>query len=97
MIKEVLQHDVSIITDSQTATNLSEIAEQEIENMIKDGYSSGQIETILYKDDDDEEGELVYVSWRIVDWRSIALELYNANTEEKNNVARVRFEEEWDF
>lgn len=72
------------ITESET-----EGIEDDIESFLKSGYSSGQL--IIVRNDREISGW-----WEVIDWKSIALDLYNHVGSEANAIrVKSRFDLNW--
>jgi len=98
-ITEVCNHDISWFYNDIQLNELFEVDLNDIEEAIKDGFSSGQM---AYEDD---KGNLYYGQWHIINWRNHALELRNSlqaliELSDSDNIKKARkaieeFDEQW--
>lgn len=102
IITEILSHDVSWYVDKKGVTDLAG-AEEDIERMIKDGYTSGELHLSYGKNNEKTTSGW----WHIINWRDIALQLRNSIVAVKEGTGEVlkegqkeavkRFDKEWTF
>lgn len=102
-ITEVLGHDISWFVDSDNVTELDQVSIEHIEKCINDGLSSGELHVCINTSQDfDIEDDTASGWWSIINWRSIACDLYNAGKKVEEEYLELekaieKFEEEWTF
>lgn len=91
-ITEIFEHDISWWVDDNKVKELDDSTIEHIEYNIGQGCTSGEL-CISYGRNNDKE---VYGWWTLVDWKDIALALYNAiGNKVKENEAKKLFDETW--
>lgn len=71
MKTEILGNDIIWSADSKSCKELDEASIWHIEDMIRQGYTSGSLEVSMKR-------KTTSGWWEIVNWKDIACELYNA-------------------
>lgn len=99
-ITEILGNDVSWYVESPSVTSLSGWDEDHIADMIKEGYSCGEIVTTFRGKNGREYDTRGW--WHIIKWQDIALQLYNRvkaiGFKQPADIEAIkRFDDEWTF
>lgn len=99
-ITEILGHDVSWYVDSNSLVELPEWDQEHIAEMIREGYTSGEL-NVTYRAKNNREYE-TRGWWHIIKWQDIALQLYNRVKaiifkQPADIEAIKRFDDEWTF
>ena len=94
-ITKILQHDISWFVNSKKITELDSSSIEHIAYCLNDGISSGELVISYGKDG----SKTTTGWWRIIDWKNIALVLYNScdtdNKTPRQVAAMKRFDNEW--
>lgn len=102
-ITEILGHDVSWFVDSNRVDELDETSIQHIKECIEDDITQGDLHVCYGKNGDKEASGW----WHVINWRSIALDLYNASKSAEIGGLKIntlgmkqaiaKFDDEWTF
>jgi len=93
---EILQHDISWFVDNERITEMDSASIEHIENLIKNGFSSGEVHICYGKNDE----KMASGWWNIINWKNLALALYHVVGSERNPAtvkAREDFDKAWKF
>lgn len=91
-VSEILNHDISWFVDSNRVTELDQSSIDHIKQCIEDGISQGSL-CVTYGAKHDKESN---GWWRIINWKNIALDLYNSVGDgDKIKAAKKQFDENW--
>jgi hypothetical protein len=93
MTTDIAGHDIHWWVKSKGVTELSDFERDRIADLISEGYTQGEI-NMQYTGRNGQYYE-TRGCWSIVNWKDIALQLYNANTKTKFKAARKRFDQHW--
>lgn len=95
-VTEILGHDISWFVDADSIKELDESSIEHIEKLIKDGYTQGSLSICYGKFGSTKDQKETSGYWHIINWKNIALELYNVTGSEVNaQKARKLFDENW--
>jgi len=92
-IVSILENDILWYVESKSVKELDETSEEYIKKCIQDGISSGELNVSYGRNNNLTASGW----WQIINWRDIACELFNANTPEKMEAAKKRFNDNWKF
>jgi len=92
-ITQVLEHDISWWVYDNKVKELDDSTIEHLESYIAKGFTSGEL-CISYGKNNEKE---MYGWWTLVDWKDIALALYNAiRNKTKEDEAIKLFDETWE-
>lgn len=91
-VTEINGHDISWYVDAELVKELDEATKEHLIKMIEEGYTSGELNVSYGRGGNLETSGW----WNIINWKNIALELYNVTgSEAVAQKARKLFEDNW--